>query len=342
LEENAEVLLDDIIKAKLSNDLLFLLSRTVNNYYGTASTSLFVYNLQGKLLSKISNQGKGPEEYTSLTDFEIKGDEIYIMDSDSKKILVFDIDNNYLRSIDIPGRPFEFVFKDNSLVYAYLLPDTYLDSKVVIVDSSVDTVKRKYLPWDIGKEVKIPGIGLSLSTNEQNVYYWESIIDTVYLISENELVPTIAINYLNYPQESRYPDKISSISSLLDNSITQDIRVGNRYIYLFSIRSLNSEIVNKFYLINLESLEILQSSYRSDDYAFVDYSTQDSLVGKFISFHSRDKILMQMKKLSDFGNSTIITTHNTDGIFNRFVTVFANRARHVSGELSLGRETEAI
>ena len=35
-------------------------------------------------------------------------------------------------------------------------------------------------------------------------------------------------------------------------------------------------------------------------------------------------------------------TPNTDGIFNRFVTVFANRARHVSGELSLGRETEAI
>jgi len=37
-----------------------------------------------------------------------------------------------------------------------------------------------------------------------------------------------------------------------------------------------------------------------------------------------------------------ITKANTDGIFNRFVTVFANRARHLSGELSLGRETEAI
>jgi hypothetical protein len=37
-----------------------------------------------------------------------------------------------------------------------------------------------------------------------------------------------------------------------------------------------------------------------------------------------------------------VAAHNTDGIFNRFVTVFANRARHVSGELSLGRETEAI
>jgi len=34
--------------------------------------------------------------------------------------------------------------------------------------------------------------------------------------------------------------------------------------------------------------------------------------------------------------------HNTDGIFNRFVTVFANRARHLRGELSLGRESEAI
>ena len=34
--------------------------------------------------------------------------------------------------------------------------------------------------------------------------------------------------------------------------------------------------------------------------------------------------------------------YNTDGIFNRLVTVFANRARHTSGELSLGRETVAI
>jgi hypothetical protein len=38
-------------------------------------------------------------------------------------------------------------------------------------------------------------------------------------------------------------------------------------------------------------------------------------------------------------SSVLATTFNTDGIFNRFVTVFANRARHVSGELSLGRET---
>jgi hypothetical protein len=41
-------------------------------------------------------------------------------------------------------------------------------------------------------------------------------------------------------------------------------------------------------------------------------------------------------------SNVLATTYNTDGIFNRLVTVFANRARHVSGELSLGRETEAI
>jgi hypothetical protein len=36
---------------------------------------------------------------------------------------------------------------------------------------------------------------------------------------------------------------------------------------------------------------------------------------------------------------TIQTNANTDGIFNRFVTVSANRARHASWELSLGRES---
>jgi hypothetical protein len=33
---------------------------------------------------------------------------------------------------------------------------------------------------------------------------------------------------------------------------------------------------------------------------------------------------------------------NTVGIFNRLVTVFANRACNPRGELSLGRESEAI
>jgi hypothetical protein len=36
------------------------------------------------------------------------------------------------------------------------------------------------------------------------------------------------------------------------------------------------------------------------------------------------------------------TVPNTDGIFNRLVTVFAIPARHVSWELSLGREAKAI
>jgi hypothetical protein len=54
------------------------------------------------------------------------------------------------------------------------------------------------------------------------------------------------------------------------------------------------------------------------------------LIFRLIATYSTESVLM----LSPY--------HNTDGIFNRFVTVFANRARHVRGELSLGRESEAI
>jgi hypothetical protein len=59
---------------------------------------------------------------------------------------------------------------------------------------------------------------------------------------------------------------------------------------------------------------------------------------KVFYFDYMDNNKSQDKEIAEL----IATKHNTDGIFNRFVTVFANRARHVSGELSLGRETEAI
>ena len=52
------------------------------------------------------------------------------------------------------------------------------------------------------------------------------------------------------------------------------------------------------------------------------------------------KLLFNFKMTSP--SLTIQTNANTDGIFNRLVTVFANRARHVSGELSLGRGAKAI
>jgi hypothetical protein len=65
------------------------------------------------------------------------------------------------------------------------------------------------------------------------------------------------------------------------------------------------------------------------------------------AFHQKFCVLIDLKKnktKDKFINTSVANAFsvNTDGIFNRFVTVFANRARHVSGELSLGRETEAI
>ena len=40
-------------------------------------------------------------------------------------------------------------------------------------------------------------------------------------------------------------------------------------------------------------------------------------------------------------SNVLATTYNTDGIFNRFVTVFANRFRSCSQELTFGRKPGA-
>ena len=65
--------------------------------------TVFIFEHNGKFLSKIKSIGKGPGEYIHISDIDIneKDQELYILDWDGGKICNYDLKGNFLRDIKL-------------------------------------------------------------------------------------------------------------------------------------------------------------------------------------------------------------------------------------------------
>jgi len=92
LEETEESRVSQISKIFVSSNEIAILDNTYKILFFTS---------EGKFLRKIQKLGHARDEYISLSDFDIKGDTLYLLDNMCKKILTYRKDGKYINSIDI-------------------------------------------------------------------------------------------------------------------------------------------------------------------------------------------------------------------------------------------------
>lgn len=108
LETNDNSLIGEISKIIQYDSLLF-----VGDFVKTKS--IFLFNIDGRFITKISNIGKGPMEYTRLADFSInKRDRlIEILAADNEKIIKFDFTGKPISEHELGFLSSAFVYTDD-------------------------------------------------------------------------------------------------------------------------------------------------------------------------------------------------------------------------------------
>ena len=93
--ENSDAMLGTISKLRVFRDRIYVLDNSFTN-------KMLIFDKKGNFLKKVGRAGKGPMEYTDITTFEVDifHEELLIKDSSRGKILIFDLDGNYKRSLD--------------------------------------------------------------------------------------------------------------------------------------------------------------------------------------------------------------------------------------------------
>ena len=106
----------------------------------------------GKVISKISKLGSAPEEYQSLYDASVCEDgSVELLDMNKRKLRKYDVDGNFVSSLDLPSMSFSFFAngQGNYWLYNNNMPYEDIKSKVVYYDASKRVMIDSYFPIDM-------------------------------------------------------------------------------------------------------------------------------------------------------------------------------------------------
>jgi hypothetical protein len=106
------------------------------------TASIFIFDKEtGAMIKTISQKGAGPNEYISPWAIDCDSSHVWLLDF-SKKIIVYDEDLNYLKTVNIPHMAFDFIYTGDGFLLRLATLHTY---KFVHVDLN-GSEKAKYIP----------------------------------------------------------------------------------------------------------------------------------------------------------------------------------------------------
>lgn len=111
LETTQTCLIGNISQIQINNNKIYILDKN--------QSTIFIFDIHGKYINKIHRQGRAPEEYLSITDFNIYQNNIYCLSRTNRKILAYNDNAQFLNDISLNDWYNSFYIVNDSLVYLF-------------------------------------------------------------------------------------------------------------------------------------------------------------------------------------------------------------------------------
>lgn len=187
LETSETVLLADIMKIVVADDLLFILD---------TEYKLRQFDMQGRFIREIGREGQGPEEYTMLADFTINSDRNEVYVSSMLKVVVYDYEGVFKRNIDLEDDNLQVLTYSNDNLF-FIFPDkSYpesVNSATLVTVLDLDgNIQKEYPAQKMRRVGDFPFFN-NIATDGASVYYKEEMGQTLYAIREDFSVDSLAV-----------------------------------------------------------------------------------------------------------------------------------------------------
>ena len=243
--------------------------------------ALFVFDLNGKFIFKISKRGQGPGEYISFRDFDVnsKGD-IFMFDLFGKKILTFNSEGKSLGEFSFTYN-FESFFVAEDRIYLSSLWGVGGEKISALSVYDISSGQTTHLLDDAKFLYDIPTRNSTyyFYQSPSNVYLSPIFSEIIYSINGDTAIPVIKIKNLPLPPDGIIKNWIN------ENNYDKRIEL---------IRNSN------YFLENVSIYETL--GYISFDY-------KGTKTGKILLFNKRTKttcVLLPSAYFMELGCSTIM------------------------------------
>lgn len=191
LEASDHSLLSDIRYIRIMNDKLYVTDKT--------ESTVFIFTIDGKYISKICDQGQGPKEYLRISRLEVDpfNSRVLITDAFSRKLLIYDEAGRQSEVIQTNFFPTRFV-SDKSQRRIHLnsgsimldlsrneIPNTH---NILIIDRE-GNIKDSFLEDETPQRIDITNGASTSYTDNGELLYMPILSNIIYRFHENEAIP---------------------------------------------------------------------------------------------------------------------------------------------------------
>ena len=305
------------------------------------SKGVFIFDQSGKLVSSIQNTGRGPGEYIKIetVNFNAHKQRIEIFDSERQKILFFDLDSKFIKSITPPVNFDTFVYDEVTgqyFFYCKFFPNEAGNYRLISTDSNFH-IKHKYLPYS----ESLIGAGIismdnNFYTSSNGTYFCEPYADFIYKLGDGYIQQDLRIQF----SKNRLPE------DFIDNKMTNKAQVVSDKNYTHLRRSFICESDFRYF----------QFSYNGILDKFVDYK-KSNLNDIYFSgvLHTND--IFYVQNIVDFneeantitfliqdpaGNSDWVKQMNKESKLKKAINSVYSKGNHINAILISCRLSEPV
>ena len=171
------------------------------------ANGVFVFNDNGDFLFRVGNKGGGPGEYSILKNIDVNGKYIYLLANSQKKILIFDMDGNFIEEKKLPFHAHDLAVMDNGdILFTYHYPKNDPEKenayRITRTDSNFKIKEELYKVNDNDAELSSPSY---FSNFDDRIAYSAYVLDTIPVFSrDSKRIETYSIDFKKNKVPSRY------------------------------------------------------------------------------------------------------------------------------------------
>lgn len=195
LETNSQSIMGSISKIIYHKGYFYILDSQSTN-------SIFIFNNEGRFVEKISRKGRGPGEYSKISDFCIDrtNDQIVIFADMPIKIIRYSIGGKFISEIKPPCYSYRFALLPDKAYAIYLdyCKNTRFQMKehnLIVVDSTA-RIKEGFLQYNSQMVSKyFYKSAKNFYTFKDEVYLYPTLKDTIFKVCSNGIMPVYSFDF---------------------------------------------------------------------------------------------------------------------------------------------------
>lgn len=214
-----------------------------------ANSTIFIYDIAGKYLSKIAARGRARNEYTEIADFYVSENYLYLLDNMGMKLLIYDLCGQYIRTLDISMYWANGMFAVDGMIYLINHNSDTQHGKYHIFEiDSNGVLKNRY--W---KFKKMTGIGpdMNVCSNSEGGFHVCILPENnIYKIDTSFCRLDYKVNFVDKNLPTKYFGK--DLRTLIQKRVEERYILGVEKIqesqnYLFVYFRYNRELHTALY-----------------------------------------------------------------------------------------------